>query len=133
MRKSARLRSPVALLTLAIILAGLGGSPAAEISAGDFSATYTRYQHRIPMREGVGLFTTVYAPKDTGTNYPILLTRTPYGQKPYTIDTPDKTVYFPDSIINERFILVVQDVRGRFASEGEFTDVRPIRPERHGS
>ena len=47
---------------------------------------YTKYEYRIPMRDGVRLFTSVLAPKDSSTTYPILLTRTPFGVSPYGPD-----------------------------------------------
>ena len=82
------------------------------------------------MRDGVKLFTVAFTPKDTATNYPILLQRTPYNLKPYTIDAGDKPGGLPDSYVREKFIFALQDVRGRFASEGEFVDVRPHKPIR---
>ena len=47
---------------------------------------YTKYEHRIPMRDGVRLFTCVYIPKDDSETWPIVLTRTPYALKPYGVD-----------------------------------------------
>src|SRR5512133_526028 len=47
---------------------------------------YTKYEHLIPMRDGVRLFTRVYMPKDDSQPWPIVLTRTPYGLKPYGED-----------------------------------------------
>ena len=89
-----------------------------------FKEFYTKYESMIPMRDGVSLHTAWYAPKDTGT-YPILLTRTPYGERPYGEDRyPD-----PGGVMRhygrEMFIFATQDVRGRNASEGVFTHVRP--------
>ena len=49
-------------------------------------ANYTKYEYRIPMRDGRRLFTAVYVPKDTSRMYPILLTRTPYSVQPYGAD-----------------------------------------------
>ena len=49
-------------------------------------AHYTKYEYRIPMRDGVKLFTAVYVPKDDSQPYPILLTRTPYSVEPYGVD-----------------------------------------------
>ena len=49
-------------------------------------ANYTKYEYRIPMRDGVRLFTAVYVPKDRSQSYPILLCRTPYGIQPYGVD-----------------------------------------------
>jgi putative CocE/NonD family hydrolase len=97
-----------------------------------FEANYTKYEYRIPMRDGSKLFTIVYRPKDTSTNYPILLQRTPYNLKPYTIDVGRKPGGIPDSFVREKFILAQQDVRGRFASEGIFMDERPQRTSRAG-
>src|SRR5208283_827644 len=47
---------------------------------------YTKYEYKIPMRDGVKLFTTLYEPKDNAQPYPILMTRTPYSVKPYGED-----------------------------------------------
>jgi putative CocE/NonD family hydrolase len=77
------------------------------------------------MRDGVRLFTAVFTPKDRSTNYPILLQRTPYSVKPYTIDAGRKPGTMPESYVREKFIFAKQDVRGRFASEGVFVDARP--------
>src|SRR5437899_288273 len=46
-----------------------------------FIEHYTKYEHLIPMRDGVKLFTRVYVPKDNSQPWPILLTRTPYAFK----------------------------------------------------
>ncbi|RPI20722.1 MAG: X-Pro dipeptidyl-peptidase, partial [Acidobacteria bacterium] len=51
-----------------------------------YRSNYTKYEHMIPMRDGVRLFTVVYAPKDASQAYPILLQRTPYSVAPYGID-----------------------------------------------
>ena len=47
---------------------------------------YTKYEYRVPMRDGVRLFTSVLVPKDASTKYPIMLTRTPFGLSPYGPD-----------------------------------------------
>ena len=47
---------------------------------------YTKYEYRIPMRDGVHLFTSVYVPKDTSVAYPFLVNRTPYSVGPYGED-----------------------------------------------
>ena len=85
------------------------------------------------MRDGVTLFTSVYVPRDTSTPRPIILKRTPYGVAPYGadqyLDKPDRQRrrYFEES-----FIVVYQDVRGRYMSAGEFVDVRPYVPDKGG-
>lgn len=93
---------------------------------------YTKYEYRIPMRDGVKLFTAVYAPKDTSTSYPLLLSRTPYNVKPYGVDNYPTPRGPLANYAHEKFIFVLQDVRGRFGSEGEFSHVRPHNPEKRG-
>lgn len=100
--------------------------------ADSLDAAYTKHEYRIRMRDGVRLYTAVWTPKDHATTYPILLERTPYGVRPYTVDAPGRPSGFPDSYLQEKFILARQDVRGRFASEGQFEDVRPHRPLKSG-
>jgi putative CocE/NonD family hydrolase len=94
---------------------------------------YTKYEHRIPMRDGVKLFTVVYVPKDPLRTYPMMLLRTPYGVPPYGVDTYPGSQnarllkrFAPSTqFIREGYIFVHQDVRGRMMSEGTFVDVRP--------
>ncbi len=93
---------------------------------------YTKYEHRIPMRDGVRLFTRVYVPKDDSQAWPILLTRTPYGLKPYGSDNYTDPSGSFETFAHDKFILVTQDVRGRHGSEGEFMDVRPFNPKKTG-
>src|SRR6516164_9602725 len=83
---------------------------------------YTKHEYRIPMRDGVKLFTAVYVPKDTSQRYPMLMQRTPYSVGPYGEDNyADLSPLFSQ----EGYIFVFQDVRGRFMSEGEFDNMRP--------
>ncbi len=94
---------------------------------------FTKYEYRIEMRDGIKLFTAVYMPKDISQSYPILLTRTPYGLKPYGEDQyPDPSAGPMMFYANEPFIFVFQDVRGRNGSEGMFAHVRPHRPRKRG-
>jgi hypothetical protein len=86
-------------------------------------AHYTKYEYRIPMRDGVKLFTTVYIPKDSSQTYPILMQRTPYSVAPYGIDNYRPVLGPSEDFEKEGFIFVFQDVRGRYLSEGEFIDI----------
>ena len=88
---------------------------------------YVKHEYRIPMRDGVFLFTSVYMPMDASpkNKYPILLNRTPYSVAPYgTSRYKDRIGPFED-YEREGFIFVFQDVRGRHLSEGEFINMRP--------
>lgn len=91
---------------------------------------YTKYEYRIPMRDGARLFTVVYAPKDTSQTYPFLLTRTPYSVGPYGIDNYRSTLGPSEHFEKEGFIFVYQDARGRYMSEGQFSQVRPFQPNK---
>jgi uncharacterized protein len=93
-------------------------------------AHYTKYEHRIPMRDGVHLFTSVYVPKDQSQRYPIMLVRTPYGVEPYGADEYKSDLGPSPHFGREGYIVVYQDVRGRYMSEGEFVDMRPYKPRK---
>lgn len=88
-------------------------------------AHYTKYEYRIPMRDGVRLFTSVYVPNDRDTTHPILMLRTPYSVAPYGADTYRKRLGPGPEYAEEGFIFVYQDVRGKSMSEGKFVNMRP--------
>jgi putative CocE/NonD family hydrolase len=94
------------------------------------SASYEKLEVRIPMRDGVQLFTAVYVPRDTTRVYPILMTRTPYGVAPYGPDAYRATLGPSPEFQQEGFIFVYQDVRGRWMSEGTFTHMTPFRADK---
>jgi uncharacterized protein len=89
---------------------------------------YMKREVYIPMRDGIKLFTSIYTPKDKKKKYPIMLSRTPYTVQPYGKDYRS-SIQNP-TMMREGYIFVFQDVRGRWMSEGDFVDVRPINPER---
>ncbi|MGI8785779.1 MAG: CocE/NonD family hydrolase [Acidobacteriota bacterium] len=95
-------------------------------------ANYTKYEHYIPMRDGVRLLTAVYVPKDSSSTYPILLCRTPYDVGPYGADHYRGGIGPSEAFAKEGYIIAYQDVRGRWMSEGEFEHVRPHRPVKNG-
>ncbi len=93
---------------------------------------FFKIEQKIPMRDGVKLFTSIYVPKDKKQKHPILLTRTPYSVAPYGTEKY-KTSLGPSSLfIREGYIFVYQDVRGKWMSEGEFVDTRPYNPAKKG-
>ena len=97
------------------------------------TGNYTKKEVYITMRDGVRLFTSVYMPKSTAEPHPILITRTPYSSAPY-----GEAVYkdywnsYSKKYFEEGYIMVTQDVRGRWMSEGQFKDVRPFNPNKKG-
>ncbi|MBP7512417.1 MAG: CocE/NonD family hydrolase [Bacteroidia bacterium] len=92
---------------------------------------YTKTEQYIPMRDGVKLYTAIYSPNKPKGNNPILLNRTPYGCWPYGAGFSSRlfTTYWKE-YIKENYIIVIQDVRGRWMSEGDFVDVRPFIPNK---
>jgi putative CocE/NonD family hydrolase len=94
---------------------------------------YTKYEFRIPMRDGKRLFTAVYVPKKNEGPWPILLKRTPYSVAPYGIDRYPDDLGPSNLFAREGYIFAYQDVRGRWMSEGEFVNMRPHRPQKSGS
>ena len=86
---------------------------------------YTKYEYRIPMRDGVHLFTAVYVPKDSSQAYPFLIVRTPYSVAPYGVDQYRKGLGPSPDFERSGYIFVFQDVRGRYMSEGDFVEMRP--------
>ena len=95
-------------------------------------AEYTKYEHEIPVRDGVKLFTAVYIPKDTDQTYPIMLMRTPYSVSPYGVDH-FRSRLGPSELFQESgYIFAYQDVRGRYMSEGTWEEMRPHQPVKTG-
>jgi hypothetical protein len=88
-------------------------------------AHYTKYEYRIPMRDGVRLFTSVYVPKDQSHAWPFMVDRTPYSVAPYGEDQYKKALGPSDEFEKAGYIFVYQDVRGRYMSEGKFIEMHP--------
>ncbi len=123
-------RLGLALIALAGLQAPAADNDPADTTAAWLAEHYTKYEHRIPMRDGVRLFTRVYLPKDDSQPWPILLLRTPYALKPYGADNYSDPSGSFETLAKDTFILVTQDVRGRFGSEGEYVHVRPFNPDK---
>ena len=93
---------------------------------------YAKFEYRIPMRDGTRLFTAVYVPNDRSKTYPILMYRTPYSVGPYGADRYARRLGPSEEFERKGFIFVLQDVRGRFMSEGEYVNMRPHIPKKTG-
>ena len=85
---------------------------------------YTRTDAMIPMRDGVRLNTHIYVPTRSDQKFPILLLRTPYG---IGNATPAQIAAALTELTAEGYIIVQQDIRGRFKSEGQFVMLRQPR------
>lgn len=87
---------------------------------------YTKKEVYIPMRDHKRLYTVIYEPKAAG-RHPILITRTPYSSAPYGKAFKSYWNSYQLDYLKKNYIMVVQDVRGRYMSEGEYMDVRPYK------
>ncbi|RKF04452.1 hypothetical protein C8N26_1123 [Tenacibaculum lutimaris] len=91
---------------------------------------YNKKEVKITMRDGVKLHATIYSPKDTSKTYPILLQRTPYSCQPYGEDKFRKKIGPNPILMKEGNIIVYQDVRGRWMSEGVYDNMRAYIPNK---
>ena len=91
---------------------------------------YTKREYRVPMRDGVNLFTAVYTPNDTSQKYPLLMIRTQSGIRPYGPDQYPNELGPSPLFGKEGYLFVYQDIRGRWASEGTFVNMRPHIPSK---
>ncbi|MEZ5399065.1 MAG: CocE/NonD family hydrolase [Bryobacteraceae bacterium] len=122
------LRPALAALPLAMFPA----LPLAGQGLDSIKAHYTKYEYRIPMRDGVKLFTAVFTPKDTSKRYPFLLTRTPYSLRPYGADQYRESLGPSEEFAESGYIFVYQDVRGRWMSEGKYEHIRAYIANKSG-
>jgi uncharacterized protein len=141
-RRTAR-RASMLVLALSSLLASsahaqardtlLSESPS-KLQPSRYGFDYVRREVMIPMRDGTKLHTVILVPNGTA-NAPILLTRTPYGASGLTTHAqsahlgPNLAGYdnAPDLVVDAGYIRVVQDVRGKYGSEGDYVMNRPMR------
>jgi putative CocE/NonD family hydrolase len=108
-------------------------TPAAFVPRTD-SFDYVKREVMIPMRDGVKLQTLILIPRGAH-RAPILLTRTPYGateritknSSAHLSALIDSTDVADDAAVNGGYIRVMQDVRGKHGSEGDYVMTRPLR------
>jgi putative CocE/NonD family hydrolase len=98
----------------------------------EFAKThYSKHEYRIAMRDGVKLYTVVYTPiagqfSDAGP-YPFMMSRTPYSCGNYGNDVVQPRVTNNATLLKSGYILVCQDVRGRWESEGKWVEMTPSK------
>lgn len=103
----------LAVLASSFILAALPLSDSKEVPS-DFKL----HEVMVPMRDGIRLQTVIVTPIHQTEPLPILLNRTPYGvpSKPFSNPVPASL----KELVQDRYIFVFQNLRGRFKSEGKF-------------
>lgn len=96
----------------------------------DTVSAYVKKSYMVPMRDGVKLFTVVLSPVNYHHPVPILIERTPYGadvgiKEDSTVNVDLLPTYYR-IMLKQGYILVFQDMRGKFKSEGTFEMNRPL-------
>ena len=101
-----------------------------ELKNNFVEENYTKEEVTIRMRDGINLHTTIYSPKDKSVSYPILLMRTPYSCSPYGKEKMKTNIGPNINLMKEGNIIVYQDVRGRWMSEGTYDNMRAYLPNK---
>src|ERR1043165_2607368 len=104
-----------------------------QFNPTNYGFNYERRTVMIPMRDGVKLHTVILLPKGAR-NAPILLTRTPYNADDLTSHENSSDLASiltgydngTDVIVEGGYIRVVQDIRGKYGSEGDYVMNRPL-------
>jgi putative CocE/NonD family hydrolase len=97
-----------------------------QLPAGAEVAGYVGSDVSIPMRDGAKLHAEVWRPKDASGPLPILMTRSPYG---FGLEAVRGAFAGQlKELAQEKFIFVLEDIRGRFGSGGDFVMLRPKAP-----
>ncbi len=122
----------IALLFILIITLSLSTkAETAEEQHQYLVSNYSKQEVKIEMRDGKKLFTAIYQPNNKSELSPIIIWRTPYSCSPYGEDKfLNRGINAFFHFIKEDYIIVIQDVRGKFMSEGEFVNMRPYIPNK---
>jgi hypothetical protein len=88
---------------------------------------YIKTEVLIKMRDGISLFTSIYQPKDSTQRHPVIMQRTPYSLSPYGKGFSKALKQYMYSFVKNNYIIVLQNVRGTYLSEGEYENIRPIK------
>ena len=100
------------------------------ISQNYVTDNYEKSEVQITMRDGIKLHTTIYSPKDKSKSYPILMQRTPYSSRPYGEGQMRSRSGPNEFLMKGGYIIVYQDVRGRWMSEGVYDNMRAYIPNK---
>jgi len=117
------MRRRILLACVASVAASVAAPFAAHQGAAD-SSPLSGNETMIPMRDGIRLYTQVYAPKQSGEPLPIILLRTPYGTGALN---PARVATALAHLVADGYVIVQQDIRGRFKSDGAFVMLRQPR------
>ena len=108
-------------LIQAFVVCSVAGAQAPGATSA--APAYVRTEAMIPMRDGVKLHAVIVRPKDGDVALPFLMERTPYGVAGYTAE---RVAAGKPDLAKSGYIFVYEDIRGRYASEGQFVMNRPV-------
>lgn len=117
-------------LAILIMMMAFSSPSYSQYSTEALKQKYDKLEVYITMRDGVRLFTSIYTPKNTSVFHPVLINRTPYNIEPGGSDNFNFFMQLYRRYAEEEYIMVFQDVRGKYMSEGVFEDIRPVIPEK---
>jgi len=123
----------ILLLSITITSCKKTNEPLTTSEVNFVKENYDKSEVTITMRDGVKLFTTIYSPKTKKEKYPILLMRTPYSCQPYGTDNFKNNIGPNKHLMEQNNIIVYQDVRGRWMSEGTYDNMRAYIPNKKDS
>jgi len=110
--------------TLALVLAGSALGAQQPAAATYDPAAYEQQSADIPMRDGVKLHVEIFRPKGATEPLPFIFSRTPYGVG----GAKNRLTGSYKALAEEGYIFVMEDIRGRYRSEGTFVMQRPPKP-----
>lgn len=102
------------------------GARAAGITDKWIKDNYSKTEVMIPMRDGISLYTAIYKPKDSTRRHPVIMQRTPYALRPYGKGYAKALREYLYMFLKHNYIVIFQNVRGTFLSEGEYENIRPL-------
>jgi predicted acyl esterase len=106
-----------------VLLPSLG---TAQQQPRDVSKVFDKIEVMIPARDGIKLHTEIYSPKNANEPLPFVIERTPYGLEDDEKGYSKKLARYAE-MIPDGYIFVLQDIRGRYGSEGKFVMQRAVR------
>src|ERR1700722_7501943 len=116
----------VVIFVVSLLLSVRATAQENDAPQADYSKLFDKIEVMIPARDGVKLHTEIYAPKNATTALPIVLERTPYGLNDDKAGYSKKLARY-EEMFSEGYIFALQDIRGRYGSEGTFVMQRPVR------
>lgn len=118
-------------LTVVLVMSALAGAEEQPLRPTFDHDNFVIRDAMVPMRDGVKLYTLIISPKENDGEFPVILKRTPYDASGDLSrhDSSRMDVTIGAQFLGNDYIYVVQDIRGRFKSEGEYFMYRVPRGE----